>query len=425
MHRLEKIVVRGFRGQAQAIDLELSPDANFLIGRNGTGKTTLINLIHAALSIDIPALKDSRFDRIEFIFKRHKSRIKPRLSVSRYFGEDGLSVIAYKVADNATATPDEYVFARQKRRPGFPDGYHHTYPRGNNRPISLKDRIGAIYQTTWLSLQRGADKIEDDTDWDTESQPGIDRKLNDLSNDLTRYFSRLDRQVSDQTQLFQKEWFLSFLANDKKIRERDVSRIDEAREREALTSIFHDFNMATETYTMQMDRHFRLAKRAKAAFKETNTIQIRDYLVAVDVLRLHSLVEQWQELENVKESIYEPKRMFESVATEMLFRKRVVTNNSNQVVVQSDIGEHITLDKLSSGEKQLLIFLSETLLQEQKPFIFMADEPELSMHVQWQEELVPALLRINPNAQVVFATHSPDIVSTYQNNVFKMEELTA
>ncbi|WP_352694993.1 AAA family ATPase [Mesorhizobium opportunistum] len=83
----------------------------------------------------------------------------------------------------------------------------------------------------------------------------------------------------------------------------------------------------------------------------------------------------------------------------------------------------IPIRKLSSGEKQLLIFLSETLLQEQAPFIFLADEPELSLHVEWQEELVPNLLRINPNAQVLFATHSPDIVNKYQANIVEMEKM--
>ncbi|MFD2782185.1 AAA family ATPase [Novosphingobium pokkalii] len=100
-----------------------------------------------------------------------------------------------------------------------------------------------------------------------------------------------------------------------------------------------------------------------------------------------------------------------------------MTNNSNQIVVNGANATPIDLSKLSSGEKQLLIFLSETLLQEQKHYIFMADEPELSMHVEWQEDLVPALLKINPNAQVIFATHSPDIVNAYQKNVFRMEDL--
>lgn len=424
MHRLERIIVRGFRGQSRPIELNLKPDANFLIGRNGTGKTTLINLIHAALSMDLPALRESAFDRLEFVFKKPKSRIKPRFSVTRTLADDGHPNICYRIADNATQQPDEYHFTRQKRRAGAliirtVEGTETTISK---RP--LRDRLSSIYQTTWLSLQRGADKLAPENEWDEDHRPDVDRKLDNLSNNLTRYFSRLDRKVSDQTQLFQKTWFLSFLANDRRVRERDIDRLDEDKEREALSSIFEDFDMRYDEYNAQLDRHFRLSRRAKSSLKDGgSSVPVKDYLVAVDVMRMHMLVEQWQELERVKELIYGPRFNFERVASEMLFRKTLFTNTSNQIVIQSELEEPIPLDKLSSGEKQLLIFLSETLLQEQESYIFMADEPELSMHVEWQEELVPALLGINPAAQVLFATHSPDVVNKYQQNVFRMEDL--
>ncbi|HEX8578717.1 MAG TPA: AAA family ATPase, partial [Allosphingosinicella sp.] len=74
MHKLKSIDIKGFRGQRSPIHLRLKEDANFLIGRNGTGKTTLINLIHAALAVDIPALREARFDLIEMTFKKDGSR---------------------------------------------------------------------------------------------------------------------------------------------------------------------------------------------------------------------------------------------------------------------------------------------------------------------------------------------------------------
>lgn len=52
MHKIQRIEVHGFRG-ANSVDMQLNPDVNFLIGRNGTGKTTFINLINAILNADI------------------------------------------------------------------------------------------------------------------------------------------------------------------------------------------------------------------------------------------------------------------------------------------------------------------------------------------------------------------------------------
>jgi ABC-type lipoprotein export system ATPase subunit len=85
----------------------------------------------------------------------------------------------------------------------------------------------------------------------------------------------------------------------------------------------------------------------------------------------------------------------------------------------------IAHDKLSSGEKQLLILLIEALLQKRKPHVFLADEPELSLHISWQRKIIPAVLDLNPNAQVIVATHSPEVASRYKNAIFDMEEVVS
>lgn len=67
------------------------------------------------------------------------------------------------------------------------------------------------------------------------------------------------------------------------------------------------------------------------------------------------------------------------------------------------------LESLSSGERQLLQILLETLAVDNSSIII--DEPELSMHVDWQRELIAAMYLVNPDCQLVLATHSPEIVA--------------
>jgi ABC-type lipoprotein export system ATPase subunit len=83
----------------------------------------------------------------------------------------------------------------------------------------------------------------------------------------------------------------------------------------------------------------------------------------------------------------------------------------------------ISLIKLSSGEKQLLILLIEALLQKQKPFIFLADEPELSLHISWQRKVISAITKLNPNAQIIVATHSPEIAGKFSSDIIDMEDI--
>lgn len=107
----------------------------------------------------------------------------------------------------------------------------------------------------------------------------------------------------------------------------------------------------------------------------------------------------------------------------MFQRKTMDINESNEIVFLSRTGKKLTPYNLSSGEKQLLILLSETLLQNQRPFIFVADEPEISLHVSWQDQLIGSLRELNKSAQLIVATHSPDIVGSLSDRAIDMETL--
>lgn len=74
-----------------------------------------------------------------------------------------------------------------------------------------------------------------------------------------------------------------------------------------------------------------------------------------------------------------------------------------------DDGEVIPLYKLSSGEKQLLLILMRVFLMEEKPYILLMDEPEISLHIEWQYKLFEEIRHLNPNCQIITSTHSPSL----------------
>ena len=84
----------------------------------------------------------------------------------------------------------------------------------------------------------------------------------------------------------------------------------------------------------------------------------------------------------------------------------------------------IALSSLSSGEKQLFILLTEALLQRERNYLFIADEPELSLHIKWQKMIIPEMLKINPNAQIIVATHSPEVASHYPDKIINMTNIS-
>jgi predicted ATP-dependent endonuclease of OLD family len=66
--------------------------------------------------------------------------------------------------------------------------------------------------------------------------------------------------------------------------------------------------------------------------------------------------------------------------------------------------------QLSSGEKQILVILLTVLIQNNKASILFMDEPEISLHFDWQKKLIQYIKELNPNVQIILATHSPALV---------------
>ena len=85
-----------------------------------------------------------------------------------------------------------------------------------------------------------------------------------------------------------------------------------------------------------------------------------------------------------------------------------------------EINDAISSDKLSSGEKQMLSYLCYNAFY--KDTAIFIDEPELSLHVDWQRRLFPTLLEQGENNQFFVATHSPFIYAKYPDKEFLLDE---
>ena len=81
--------------------------------------------------------------------------------------------------------------------------------------------------------------------------------------------------------------------------------------------------------------------------------------------------------------------------------------------------------KLSSGEKQMLVILLTALVQNQHPHVMLMDEPEISLHIDWQQRLIGLIRELNPNAQIILTTHSPAmIMDGWLDSVTEVSDIT-
>ena len=76
----------------------------------------------------------------------------------------------------------------------------------------------------------------------------------------------------------------------------------------------------------------------------------------------------------------------------------------------SQIGETLVPYQLSSGEKQMLAILLTVLVEDNQPYVRFMDEPEVSLHIEWQKRLIDLCVELNPNVQIILTTHSPAVI---------------
>ncbi|MCD5982766.1 AAA family ATPase [Pseudomonas sp. CDFA 610] len=98
--------------------------------------------------------------------------------------------------------------------------------------------------------------------------------------------------------------------------------------------------------------------------------------------------------------------------------------NNNRICLELADGTIIDWYNFSKGEKTLLsLFLMVYLYRDTS--VFLMDEPESSLHVEWQRMLFPALMKMAPNSQFIIATHSPFLVmNTDSEQVINMAKFS-
>jgi ABC-type Fe3+/spermidine/putrescine transport system ATPase subunit len=254
----------------------------------------------------------------------------------------------------------------------------------------------------------------------------VDRKLESLSNDLVRYFATFTSQKDARVREFQEYIFFSLLEQtDYKTLladKRDKQDLVNSNEM-TLADIFRELHVNNPSTDKLIASFFESARRAVAIDPRKVGIGIDDVGILFGLRKVEGVIERWKTLQEQLSYIFAQRDEYLRVANELFQRKKMEISDSNELIFTSRSGKRLTPQMLSSGEKQLLILLSEVLLQRQTPSIFIADEPELSLHVTWQEKLVSSLRNLNSQAQIIVATHSPDIVGVLTDRAVDMENV--
>lgn len=402
------------------IDVELHEDINIFIGDNGSGKTTLLRLLESILTLDWDVLKEIDFESVEIQVLSSKLH---SIIVHKTTEDNIYPILTFKI-DKKTFSKIRVDEPRIMRR------MMHSYDSSLDM---IEEQLQSIINVSWLSIARNEENSERQFLYG-DNKNDVNEKLTQLMGQLVAYRLQLETKISALTKKLNEDAFSLFLYNKEfdsfypeLLRDKDI---DTDILKSSLFQIFGYYGNADD-HKNDINEHI---SKINDVIKKIKINTDHPGLLANDVILL-SLAARTGKLADISNEYQESKKNVlglinkykQCLGSFMKDKDFDFSKKSGELTVclKKQDKREISLKSLSSGEKQLLILLTETLLHQNTSFAFIADEPELSLHIEWQRNLLTSINDLNSNAQIIVATHSPEIAGNFREKIINMEDITS
>jgi energy-coupling factor transporter ATP-binding protein EcfA2 len=412
------------------VDLTFQGDVNILIGPNGSGKTTILNLLRFILTLDVEGLQSIPFAEVRLHLRAFEGSAQRSLQVSR--NADGLvyklSNRPYTIPFETRALEAENLFPYAARDAGRSSRYLRGLQGGET--FQLLKKLKELVPAVWLPVSRrlpialSTDATRRGRDLELDS---VDIRLHELLGALTSYRLGLNAGLSDRYSRFERDVLATILYSKEydrltlKARDRP-SEADKAQ----LVRAFGSVGLLDDATRARIDEHFAAAGEAFDRLTRRDgprdaVANANDLLVIPLISRTKRIIEFARDMEKYRNQLFTPLRRFEEIANSFLVDKKVSVTDEGQFVIRAvDRTPEVNPQFLSSGEKQLVILLVQALLRADRPVVYVVDEPELSLHIEWQAKLLKAIVELAGRAQLIVATHAPEILDGFRDRVVRL-----
>lgn len=149
---------------------------------------------------------------------------------------------------------------------------------------------------------------------------------------------------------------------------------------------------------------------------------VKWYVNGNQLKRIDEIISSSQDYQQRIADLRSPLRKMEQLTSNILKegRKELKIGSEGQLRIKLPNGRDADIFELSSGEKQIIIMIAHLIFEEDRKIsgVFIIDEPELSLHIAWQEIFIDAITQASPATQFILATHSPAIISKMENEKY-------
>lgn len=412
------------------VSLNFEDNVNIFLGENGMGKTTILSCLYYVLSGRLDKLDNILFDSIVIKFEGNEELTLKRNDLNRYLEENVYDTPRYRRMRHSNLGN---IFSEKEK-----EELKRLAQEGNVSREELTEyavRVGDVYGMPIRMAYEEVSRyifslIKPDEYGKATNAVDFKNKVENLVEEDVLYYPTYRRIEEDMSKLGVdmdrdnvKERLIQFGMKDVE------NRIDKVLETIKSAAI-NGFAKMTGVLLKQYLNHTEIDKGINID-KETLNIaldRIGDEIEKSDKEKIKQIVandeiykDENQHLFNLivnlissyeKQTQHDEKiRKYRDVCNAYLDGKKYIYDESNVKleIYRNNYKKPISIQNLSSGEKQVLSIFSKLYLEQQKPCIILFDEPELSLSIKWQEHFLPDIMKSGKCSLLVAVTHSPFI----------------
>lgn len=428
--KITRVEVNGF-WQTENVDLSFGENVNILIGRNGTGKTHLLNIIHSVLTVNTRSLSRLEFKevKIHFLHTKKEGHLIVRKNTERTvesFSELGKN---YKLTSYSSL---EYTFDNKKYIivDSYVDSSIITADTNLISTEELRGLIEAKFKVVLLNVSRNSAASKPTTP--NDNRDSIEKRIYSILQRLSNNQVRLSESNSKLSREIEKS-ILASLLFDETSSNYDINVLvdfDVLLSKKRVVDMFKDLGFLDSTIKKKINFMYEQLEQMPDTLIEYPKLDSRKLQSVVPQIlswinlinRINKLIDIYTNAEEEKAKIWNKWNKYSRILNEFIIDKTFDFDKNGEYSAFKK-KRRIPISLLSSGEKQVFLMLSEAYLESDSPHIFIADEPELSLHPEWQERIVENMYDLNPSAQYIIVTHSPEIAGGFPKNIIKMESV--
>lgn len=377
--KIKQIEISGLNGSEKPININFNDDINIITGRNGSGKTTILKLIWYCVSGNIErAISEIRFQRVTiktsaYSITIEKNNQKNTETVHIIIKDDRNKVIFDEKEpisrDDAADLANHLTIKRLKTSIFFP-----TFRR-----IEGGFSMSGSGKSGMRRVMKGGEEyfIREGITGSSEIQEALEMHANRLSVGSHKFVSSISTL--------------------------DIQELVAQKHNDATAQVEHFSKTLSDKIISEIKEYKKTDSNDKDALRDA-------------VSTLDKINQDVTKFESDRENAFQALNVLSRTIVSIFNHKGITLN---QRITLGDIDKSINSELLSAGEKQMLSFLCYNALYNNSPFFI--DEPELSLHVDWQRILIDVLIDQKSDNQLFIATHSPFIYTQYEDKEIMIE----